>query len=281
MNTLKAALAAAREKLPASEARLLLGYVLDRPAAWLIAHDDDMLEEADLLRFASLVARRKGGEPVAYLVGHREFYGREFAVSPAVLIPRPETEMLVDLALAQEVGVGATAKCTATGATSILDLGTGSGCIAVTLALEIRQAEVTAVDASAAALSVARENAERLGATLRFQQSNWFDQLAGETFDLIVANPPYIATTDPHLCAGDLRHEPEPALAGGADGLDAIRQIVAGAPRHLRPRGRLWLEHGYDQAAAVHELLAAAGFDDLQQHRDVAGIVRVSGGRRS
>ena len=281
MNTLKAALAAAREKLPASEARLLLGYVLDRPAAWLIAHDDDMLEEADLLRFASLVARRKGGEPVAYLVGHREFYGREFAVSPAVLIPRPETEMLVDLALAQEVGVGATAKCTATGATSILDLGTGSGCIAVTLALEIRQAEVTAVDASAAALSVARENAERLGATLRLQQSNWFDQLAGETFDLIVANPPYIATTDPHLAAGDLRHEPEPALASGADGLDAIRQIVAGAPRYLRPRGRLWLEHGYDQAAAVHELLAAAGFDDIQQHRDVAGIVRVSGGRRS
>jgi len=281
MNTVKAALAAAREKLPASEARLLLGHVLDRPAAWLVAHDDALLEEADLLRFASLVARRKGGEPVAYLVGHREFYGREFAVSPAVLIPRPETEMLVDLALAQEVGVGATAKCTATGATSILDLGTGSGCIAVTLALEIRQAEVTAVDASAAALSVARENAERLGATLRLQQSNWFDQLAGETFDLIVANPPYIATTDPHLAAGDLRHEPEPALASGADGLDAIRQIVAGAPRYLRPRGRLWLEHGYDQAAAVHELLAAAGFDDIQQHRDVAGIVRVSGGRRS
>jgi release factor glutamine methyltransferase len=273
MNTVKAALAAAREKLPASEARLLLGHVLDRPAAWLVAHDDALLEEADLLRFASLVARRKGGEPVAYLVGYREFYGREFAVLPAVLIPRPETEMLVDLALAQKVGVGTTAR--------ILDLGTGSGCIAVTLALEIRQAEVTAVDASAAALSVARENAERLGATLRLQQSNWFDQLAGETFDLIVANPPYIATTDPHLAAGDLRHEPEPALASGADGLDAIRQIVAGAPRHLRPRGRLWLEHGYDQAAAVHELLAAAGFDDIQQHRDVAGIVRVSGGRRS
>jgi release factor glutamine methyltransferase len=173
--------------------------------------------------------------------GYREFYGREFAVLPAVLIPRPETEMLVDLALAQKVGAGTTAR--------ILDLGTGSGCIAVTLALEIRQAEVTAVDASAAALSVARENAERLGATLRLQQSNWFDQLAGETFDLIVANPPYIATTDPHLAAGDLRHEPEPALASGADG--------------------------------VHELLAAAGFDDIQQHRDVAGIVRVSGGRRS
>ena len=150
MNTVKAALAAAREKLPASEARLLLGHVLDRPAAWLVAHDDALLEEADLLRFASLVARRKGGEPVAYLVGYREFYGREFAVLPAVLIPRPETEMLVDLALAQKVGVGTTAR--------ILDLGTGSGCIAVTLALEIRQAEVTAVDASAAALSVAREN---------------------------------------------------------------------------------------------------------------------------
>jgi release factor glutamine methyltransferase len=146
MNTVKAALAAAREKLPASEARLLLGHVLDRPAAWLIAHDDEVLEEADLLRFASLVARRKGGEPVAYLVGYREFYGREFAVSPAVLIPRPETEMLVELALARKVGAGTTAQC-AQRATRILDLGTGSGCIAITLALEIRRRKSRAVDA--------------------------------------------------------------------------------------------------------------------------------------
>ncbi|MFA4968930.1 MAG: peptide chain release factor N(5)-glutamine methyltransferase, partial [Sulfuritalea sp.] len=159
------------------------------------------------------------------------------------------------------------------------DLGTGSGCIAVTLALEIPQAEVTAVDASAAALSVARGNAERLGASLRLLQSDWFDQLAGERFDLIVANPPYIAAADPHLAAGDLRHEPAAALASGAAGLDAIRRIIAAAPAHLAPGGQLWLEHGYDQAEAVRKLLAAAGLSGIEQHRDLAGIVRVSGGR--
>lgn len=272
MNTVRDALAAAGKKLPASEARLLLGHVTGRPAVWLIAHDDEVLDEDTLLRFASLVARRKGGEPGAYLLGYREFYGREFAVSPAVLIPRPETEMLVDIVLAQEVGAGGTAR--------ILDLGTGSGCIAITLALEIPSAQVSAVDASEAALSVARENAERLEASLSLLRSDWFDNLAGERFDLIVANPPYVAEADPHLAAGDLRHEPPQALASGADGLDAIRRIVAAAPGHLRPGGQLWLEHGYDQADAVHELLAAAGLRDIEQHRDVAGIVRVSGGRR-
>ena len=270
MTTVAAALAAARAKLPASEARLLLGHVLGRPAAWLISHDDQVLDEDELLAFASLVARRAGGEPAAYLVGHREFFGREFAVSSAVLIPRPETELLVDIALAK-VGADGTAR--------ILDLGTGSGCIAVTLALEIQQAQVTAVDASAAALSVARENAERLGARLRLLQSDWFDQLVGEKFGLIVVNPPYIAAADPHLAAGDLRHEPDAALASGADGLDAIRRIIAAAPAHLAPGGQLWLEHGYDQAEAVRELLAAAGLSDIEQHRDLAGIVRVSGGR--
>ncbi|KAF0163702.1 MAG: release factor glutamine methyltransferase [Rhodocyclaceae bacterium] len=279
MTSVAAALAAARVKLPASEARLLLGHVLGRPAAWLISHDDEVLDEDALLSFASLVARRAGGEPVAYLVGYREFFGREFAVSPFVLIPRPETELLVDIALKAKVmrsgihadGAGETAK--------ILDLGTGSGCIAVTLALEFPQARVTAVDASAEALTAARKNAERLGASLRFLQSDWFDQLVGERFDLIVANPPYIAAADPHLAAGDLRHEPEPALASGADGLDAIRRIIAAAPAHMAPGGQLWLEHGYDQAAAVRELLAAAGLSDIEQHRDLAGIVRVSGGR--
>jgi release factor glutamine methyltransferase len=270
MTTVAAALTAARGKLPASEARLLLGHVLGRPAAWLIAHDDQALQEDELLAFASLVARRAGGEPVAYLVGRREFFGREFAVSPAVLIPRPETELLVGIALSI-VGAGATAR--------ILDLGTGSGCIAITLALEIPHAHVSAVDASAAALAVARENAERLGAKLRLLQSHWFDQLAGDRFDLIVANPPYIAGGDPHLAAGDLRHEPAAALSSGADGLDAIREIVAAAPAHLAPGGQLWLEHGYDQAEAVRELLAAAGLSDIEQHRDLAGIVRVSGGR--
>ena len=273
MSTVAAALAAARAKVPASEARLLLGHVMGRPAAWLIVHDDQVLDEDELLAFASLVARRAGGEPVAYLLGSREFFGRKFAVSPSVLIPRPETELLVEIVLA---GVGADGTPTSL---RILDLGTGSGCIAVTLALEIPQAEVTAVDASAAALSVARGNAERLGASLRLLQSDWFDQLAGERFDLIVANPPYIAAADPHLAAGDLRHEPAAALASGAAGLDAIRRIIAAAPAHLAPGGQLWLEHGYDQAEAVRKLLAAAGLSGIEQHRDLAGIVRVSGGR--
>lgn len=161
----------------------------------------------------------------------------------------------------------------------VLDLGTGSGCIAITLALEISQAQVTAVDASAAALKVARSNAERLGAQLRFLQSDWFAALAGECFDLIVANPPYIAATDPHLAAGDLRHEPPTALTSGADGLDAIRRIVADASAHLAPGGQLWLEHGYDQGKAVLELLTMAGFADIVQRPDLAGIIRVSGGR--
>jgi release factor glutamine methyltransferase len=275
MSTVATALAAAREKLPASEARLLLGHVLDRAPAWLIAHDDEVLDEDALLRFASLVARRKGGEPVAYLVGYREFYGRDFLVSNAVLIPRPETELLVDVVLGTGVGAGDTA----TSAARILDLGTGSGCIAITLALEIPSAQVSAVDASPAALDVARGNATRLVARLRLLQSDWFEALDGEEFDLIVGNPPYVAERDPHLAVEDLRYEPGWALASGADGLDAIRHIIAAAPRYMRPGGRLWLEHGYDQADAVRALLAAAGLCDIEQHRDVAGIVRVSGGR--
>jgi release factor glutamine methyltransferase len=274
MNTVAVVLEAARRKLPASEARLLLGQILGQSAAWLLAHGEQVLDEDDLLAFASLAARRAGGEPVAYLVGRREFFGRDFEVSPAVLIPRPETELLVEIALAK-VGGGDTA----TGAARILDLGTGSGCIAITLALELPQAQVTALDASAAALAVARRNAERLDVRLRFVQGDWFDAVDGEAFDLIVANPPYIAAADPHLAAGDLRHEPATALASGADGLDALRRIIAGAPAHLAPGGQLWLEHGYDQAPAVLDLLAGAGLAATEQHRDLAGIIRVSGGR--
>jgi release factor glutamine methyltransferase len=270
MNTVAVVLEAARRKLPASEARLLLGHILGQSAAWLLAHGEQVLDEDDLLAFASLAARRAGGEPVAYLVGRREFFGRDFEVSPAVLIPRPETELLVEVAVAK-VGAGETAR--------ILDLGTGSGCIAISLALELPQAQVTAIDASAAALAVARRNAERHSARLRFVTSDWFDALGEESFDLIVANPPYIAAADPHLAAGDLRHEPATALASGADGLDALRRIIAGAPAHLAPGGRFWLEHGYDQAAAVQELLFAAGLTEVEQHRDLAGIIRVSGGR--
>jgi release factor glutamine methyltransferase len=270
MTTVGAALAAARARLPASEARLLLGHVLDKPSSWLIAHEDEVLDENAMLNFASLAARRAGGEPVAYLVGRREFFGRDFTVSPGVLIPRPETELLVELAVAG-LGAGSTAR--------ILDLGTGSGCIAVTLALELPQAQVSAIDSSAAALAVAKVNAQRHGARLRLRQSDWYAALSGERFDLIVANPPYIAIADPHLDAGDLRHEPSAALASGRDGLDAIRRIVADAPAFLERGGRMLLEHGYDQAPTVRNLLVAASLTDIEQHRDLAGIPRVSGAR--
>lgn len=269
MTMVGAALAAARKKLPASEARLLLGHVLQRPAAWLLAHDDAPLGEEAMLAFASLVSRRAGGEPVAYLIGYREFFGRRFTVNPAVLIPRPETEMLVEHVI-KKVGAG--------GAASILDLGTGSGCIAITLALELPRARLTAVDFSAAALDQARANALALAADVRLCQSDWFAALYGERFDLIVGNPPYVAAADPHLGQGDLRHEPLTALASGADGLDSIRHIVANAPLHLAPGGMLLLEHGYDQGSAVRELMSAAGFTELVHERDLGGVLRVTAG---
>jgi len=269
MTTIAAALAAAREKLPGNEARLLLGHVLQQPPVWLLAHDDVLLDETALRGFNDLIARREAGEPVAYLLGRREFFGRAFAASPAALIPRPETELLVEVAL-KNLGDGNTAR--------ILDLGAGTGCIAITLALECPSAQVTALDASRDALALATENARRLDANVRFLHSDWYAAVAGETFDVIVSNPPYIAATDAHLTQGDLRFEPPAALASGADGLDAIRHIIAAAPAHLSAQGRLWLEHGYDQADAVRALLAAAGFTAIEQHRDLAGTVRVSGG---
>lgn len=270
MTTVAWALQAARETLAAAEARLLLGHVLQQSAVWLLTHDDAVLEEEQLALFASLCARRRGGEPIAYLLGTREFYGRGFHVAPGVLIPRPETELLVDIAK-RKVGSGRTAQ--------VLDLGTGSGCIAISIALECPQCEVVAVDASPAALSIAGENAQRMGANIRLVASDWFAELADERFDLIVSNPPYIATADPHLAQGDLRHEPPAALASGVDGLDAIRRIVAAAPRFLRAQGSLWLEHGYDQAEALREMLAT-DFTDIEQIEDMAGIIRVSGGTR-
>ena len=269
MTTIAAALVAAREKLPGNEARLLLGHVLQQPPVWLLAHDDVLLDDAALCAFHALVTRREAGEPVAYLLGRREFFGRAFAASPAALIPRPETELLVEVAL-KNLGGGNTAR--------ILDLGAGTGCIAITLALECPSAQVTALDASRDALALATENARRLDANVRFLHSDWYAAVVGETFDVIASNPPYIAATDAHLTQGDLRFEPPAALASGADGLDAIRHIIAAAPAHLSAQGRLWLEHGYDQADAVRALLAAAGFTAIEQHRDLAGTVRVSGG---
>jgi release factor glutamine methyltransferase len=274
MPTVAAALTAARNKLPANEARLLMATVLDKSIAWLVAHGESELDEDSLRRFASLVSRRHGGEPVAYLTGKREFYGRDFAVSPAVLIPRPETEMLVDLAVAHvrsRVDGGGTAR--------VLDMGTGSGCVAISIALEFPHATVTALDQSSAALDVAAQNARTLSAAVRFVESNWFAALGDERFDVIVSNPPYVAAHDPHLEQGDLRHEPASALGSGHDGLNDIRQIIAAAGRHLLPGGTLWLEHGFDQGGVVRQLLTDASFIEVSSHKDLAGIERISGGR--
>ncbi|MFA6310558.1 MAG: peptide chain release factor N(5)-glutamine methyltransferase [Sterolibacterium sp.] len=264
------ALAEARAAIPVSEARLLLRHVLGHSAAYLAAHCDDALPADAAARFGELVRRRAAGEPIAYLTGLREFYGRDFAVSPAVLIPRPETELLVDLAIESLRGVSRA---------RVLDLGTGSGCIAVTLALEAELAAVTAVDLSADALALARVNAARHSAVIGFVQSDWFEALGDERYHVIVANPPYIRAEDQHLTQGDLRYEPQRALASGDDGLAAIRHIVEASLPRLLPGGGLWFEHGYDQAESVRALLQRAGYADVQQHRDLAGIVRVSGGR--
>jgi release factor glutamine methyltransferase len=262
-----AALNEARASIPLREGRLLLCHVLGVSLAALEAHPEGKVSPADTASFRAFVARRAAGEPIAYLTGQREFYGLDFHVTPDVLIPRAETELLVDIALE-------------TKAARILDLGTGSGCLAIAVAKHLPQADVTAVDASAEALEVARGNAARHGVNVRFLQDDWFAPLAGERFDLILANPPYVAEADPHLAQGDVRFEPRGALAAGPDGLDDIRRIVAAAPAHLVPCGQLWLEHGYDQAGAVAALLAQAGFSDIRQRRDLAGILRVSGGRR-
>ncbi len=266
--TVAAALHAAA--IPLREARLLLQHVMGVSHAGLAAHPERLLTAAQQAQYAPLVARREAGEPVAYLLGEREFFGLAFEVTPAVLIPRPETELLVELALAHA----------ADRAPRILDLGTGSGCVAVALATQLPHAQVTAVDAAPAALDVAQRNAARHGVAVRFVHGDWFAPLEGEIFDLIVANPPYVATGDAHLRQGDLRFEPVAALASGADGLDALRRIVAAAPGHLAAGGRLLVEHGYDQAVAVAALLAGAAFVEIGHVEDLAGIPRVSGGRR-
>jgi release factor glutamine methyltransferase len=255
--------------LPLSEARALLCHVTGRAREYWIAHDDEVMNEEAALRFRELAARRAAGEPLAYLTGAREFHGRPFHVSPAVLIPRPETELLCEAVLQRMPPQ----------APRILDLGTGSGAIAITLALECPGADITATDVSAAALEVAGCNARNLGARLRFKQGSWYEAVDGATFDVIASNPPYIAAGDEHLSQGDLRYEPPAALTDGADGLTAIRSIVAGAGARLAPGGWLLLEHGYDQSDAVRALLAAAGFAAVQSLPDLAGIPRVSLGR--
>jgi len=254
--------------LPLLEARALLAHRLQVARERLVAHPETTVEAADVEAFIALARRRALGEPLAYLLGEREFYGRAFTVSPDVLVPRPETELLVDLALE---------RMRALGRPRVLDLGTGSGCIAVTLALECPAAHVTATDASAGALAVARRNAERLGAVVAFFSGDWYDALPVDaTFDLIVANPPYVAAGDPHL--EELRFEPAQALTDGGDGLACLRAIATGARGRLAPRGWLLVEHGYDQAAAVAALFARSGLG-AEAHADVAGHLRVTVGQ--
>lgn len=255
--------------LPAGEARALLAEVLGTRRERLIAFPEKPVGAVAAARFAALAARRRAGEPLAYVLGRREFYGRAFTVSPSVLVPRPETELLVDLALEALRDLSTP---------RVLDLGTGSGCIAVTLALERADAQVVAADASPDALAIAQANAAALGARMQFIESDWFGSVAG-SFDLIVANPPYVAAGDPHLAG--LSHEPLHALTDHGDGLSCLRTIAMHAPEHLKPGGYLLVEHGYDQGAQVRRMLLATGFEQVRTVKDAMGIDRVCHGRRN
>lgn len=267
-----AALRAARARIDADDARVLVAHALERTPSWLYAHDDAVLTTAEAARVDALVVRRAAGEPVAYLTGRRGFWDFDVAVGPATLIPRADTECLVEATLA----------CVAQGIPARLaDLGTGSGAVALAIARERPDARVVATDASAAALAVARANARRLGiGNVACVRGDWLRPLRADAFDVIASNPPYIAAGDPHLQQGDLRFEPAMALASGADGLDAIRVIVAAAPGCLVDGGWLLLEHGHDQGTAVRALLAVAGFVDVATRYDLGGRERVTLGRR-
>lgn len=265
-------------QLPRAEARRLLASLTGQPLTWFMAHGDDSADPDIAARFHTLAERRRSGEPLAYLLGQQEFYGRPFAVSPAVLIPRADTETLVETALEQLMLLRQQRRAVPL---SLLELGTGSGIIAITLALEAPDTEVHAVERSPDALAMAQQNAKALGANrIHWHAGSWWQALAcPRRFDLIVSNPPYIAANDHHLQQGDLRFEPPQALAAGPDGLDDLRIIIGGAPAHLNPGGWLLLEHGYDQEAPVQALLRDAGFADVFTRRDLAGQPRVSGGQ--
>lgn len=263
--------------LPRAEARRLLASLTGQPLTWFMAHGDDPANPNTATRFQTLAERRRAGEPLAYLLGQQEFYGRPFTVSPAVLIPRADTETLVETALEQLLLLRQQRR---TVPLSLLELGTGSGIIAITLALEAPDTGVHAVERSPEALAMAQQNAKALGAhRIHWHAGSWWQALASpRRFDLIVSNPPYIAAHDHHLQQGDLRFEPPQALAAGPDGLDDLRIIIGGAPAHLTSGGWLLLEHGYDQEAPVQALLRDAGFAEVFTRRDLAGQPRVSGG---
>lgn len=266
-------LAQARD-LPGDEARreaeILLGHHLGRPRSYLYAWPDAPVDAATAAGFRAALAARRRGVPLAYLLGEREFWSLPLRVGEAVLIPRADTERLVERAL--QLPLPAAAR--------VIDLGTGSGAVALALASERRAWDVAAVEESAAALAVAWDNGDRLGLPVRWLQGDWFAPVAGERFDLVVANPPYLDGDDPHLARGDLRFEPRRALVASGGALAAIEAIVSAAPRRLRPGGWLLLEHGCEQGAAVRARLRAAGFGDVSTSRDLAGRERVSGGCR-
>lgn len=280
------------------ETQMLWRHVLQVERIWLITHDDYTPTEEQVARYQALAQRRLSGVPMAYILGSREFMSRSFRVTPDVLIPRPETELLVETALQHLTEHRQTAAASAVNGSyrpRVLDLGTGSGAIAVSIALACPEAAVTATDISPGALAVARENARALDARVEFFCGTWYDALlsAGQQangvmesrhnpntqqYDLIVSNPPYVAAADPHLAQGDVRFEPVRALTDGADGLSDLRTIVQGAGRWLRPGGALYMEHGWDQASAVRNILDEAGFCHINSTADLAGIERVTGG---
>lgn len=274
MATVADAIRDAASRLPGAEARmeaeLLLAHALGKPRSWFYAHAGDVMQPREREAFQRLLQRRGEGEPVAQIIGRRGFWSLDLVVTRDTLIPRPETELLVEAALARLPRIQPA---------TVVDLGTGTGAIALAVASERPLADVTAVDASAAALEVARDNALEAGVPVRLLRGDWFAPVAAERFDFVLSNPPYIPEGDPHLRQGDLRFEPRGALASGRDGLDAIRAITGAAPAHLNPGGWLMLEHGHDQGAAVRALLQQAGFIRVATERDLEHRERVTLGR--
>ena len=269
--TIEDALSQARILIPYNEARILLQSVLKINHAHIITHPSQSLASAQINMFQLLVKRRTIGEPIAYILGEREFYSIKFKVTPSVLIPRPETEMLVDLAL-EKISLDMSYK--------ILDLGTGSGAIAIAIAKHRPLSNITAADNSADAIAIAKLNTEYLNTSnVHVIKSDWFEKLTKKKFDLIISNPPYIALNDPHLNQEDLCFEPEIALVAGQDGTDCIQTIISSATSYLNAGGWLLLEHGYNQARISKQLLNEAGFSNIFSRADLAGISRVSGGR--
>ncbi|MEO8002798.1 MAG: peptide chain release factor N(5)-glutamine methyltransferase [Arenimonas sp.] len=256
---------------PRLDAELLLGFILKRNSAWFLAHGDDDLAPAPEAEFQLLLARRKSGEPIAHVLGSRGFWSLDLAVTADTLIPRPETELLVELAIS---------KFSPDKKFRMLDLGTGTGAIALAIAGECKNAEVAAVDKSEKALAVAKANGVRNKLDVEFRQSDWFSALTDRKFDLIISNPPYIAERDPHLVQGDVRFEPSSALVSGHDGLDDIRLIISQAPQYCSPQAWLMIEHGFDQGEKIRALFSEAGFSDVETVQDLEQRDRVTLGQR-